>query len=159
MRAISTLAVILCTGLFAQARPDFSGTWTFDREKSMQPDATGRVVVAAMLGDEVVVLQTAASLIFRISYQGDTIVAVYDLRGVETENVSPGDIKVKSRASWEGEKLVIESTSDADERGRPITVRTRRVIWIDRTGDLIVDRTGTPASQVTPSRSVYRRAR
>jgi hypothetical protein len=31
------------------------------------------------------------------------------------------------------------------------------VIWIDKAGDLIIERSGTPATQVTPSRSVYRR--
>ena len=39
-----------------------------------------------------------------------------------------------------------------------VTVETRRVLWIDTGGDLIVERTGTPASQVTASRSVYRKA-
>jgi len=30
-------------------------------------------------------------------------------------------------------------------------------MWIDKAGDLIVERSGTPASVVTPSRSVYTR--
>jgi hypothetical protein len=73
--------------------------------------------------------------------------------------MSPGDITVKSRASWDGDKLVIDSISEGTETGRPVTVRTRRVIWIDKAGDLIIERSGTPVTQVTPSRSVYRRVR
>ena len=158
------LLIVLLTALLpaapsAQTRPDLSGTWRFDQEKSLKPGPDGRIVLAPMLGEEVVVLQRGTSITFRISFQGDTVVAVYDLTGAETENVSPGDIKVKSRASWEGQKLVIDSTSDGEEAGKPITIRSKRVVWIDQAGDLIVERSGTPAGQVTASKSVYRRVR
>jgi hypothetical protein len=154
----SILLALVLAGV-PQTRPDFSGTWTFDQQKTMQPGPDGRIVLAAMLGDRFVALQKDTSLTFRITVQGETIVAVYDLTGAETENVSPGDIKVKSRASWDGDKLVIDSTSDGAETGRAVTVRTKRVIWIDKAGDLIIERSGTPATQVTASRSVYRRVR
>ena len=157
---ITVLALILSSGLLAQARPDFAGTWTFDQQKSMKPGPDGRVVLAAMLGDDFVALQTASTLTLRISFQGSTVVAVYDLTGAESENVSPGDITVTSRASWKGNTLVIDSVSAGqEEAGKPVTIRTKRVIWIDDDGDLLIERTGTPASQVTPSRSVYRRVR
>lgn len=125
----------------------------------MQPGPDGRVVLAAMLGDEFVALQNARSLTLRIKFQGDIVVAVYDLTGAESENVSPGDIRVKSRASWQGDRLVIDSISQGQEGGKPVDITTKRVIWIDQAGDLIIERSGAPASQVTPSRSVYRRAR
>jgi hypothetical protein len=142
-----------------QARPDFSGTWTFDQEKTMKPGPDGRIVLAAMLGDRFVALQDATSVTFRITVQGQTVVAVYDLTGAETRNISPGDIVVKSRASWDGDRLVIDSISESTETGRPVTIQTKRVIWIDKEGDLIIERSGTPVTQVTPSRSVYRRVR
>jgi hypothetical protein len=159
-----SLVLSLCladasAGPQAKKAPDFSGTWAFDQKRSMEPGPDGRVVLAPMLGDEFVALQTPSALTFRITFNGDTIVAVYDLTGVESENVSPGDIKVTSRATWEGERLVIESSSAGEDAGKPTTIRTKRVIWIDKAGDLIIERTGTPASQVTPSRSVYRRTR
>jgi hypothetical protein len=143
----------------AKQAPDFSGTWTFDQARSMEPGPDGRIVLAPMLGEAFVALQTPSALTLRISIQGDTVVAVYDLTGAESENVSPGDIKVKSRAKWEGERLVIESSSAGENAGRPITIRTTRVLWLDTSGDLIIERTGTPASEVTPSRSVYRKIR
>lgn len=159
-RQPAILALLLLTaGLTAQERPDFSGTWTFDQQKSMKPDADGRIVLAAMLGEEFVALQDANALTLRISFQGDLVVAVYDLQGKETENTSPGDITVRSRATWQGQRLVIDSISDGVDDGKAVTIRTKRVLWIDDDGDLILERTGTPASEVTPSRSVYRRVR
>lgn len=153
------VAVLCVAGATLQARPDLSGTWTFDQQKTMQPGPDGRIVLAAMLGDEFVALQKPSSLTLRIKFQGDIVVAVYDLTGGETENLSPGDIRVKSRASWQGERLVIDSSSEGLEDGKPVTIKTKRIIWIDKAGDLIIERSGEPASQVTPSRSVYRRLR
>lgn len=153
------LASLLFTHTGAQARPDFSGTWAFDQEKTMQPGPDGRIVLAAMLGERVVIQQAEASITLRITFQGDVVVAVYDLTGAESRNTSPGEIIVTSRASWKGDRLVIDSTSDAVEKGKPVTLKTTRVMWIDKEGDLIVERTGTPATAVTPSRSVYHRAK
>ncbi|MBA3641407.1 MAG: hypothetical protein H0W53_19480 [Acidobacteria bacterium] len=155
------LAVALTCALTAasplQSRPDLSGIWVFNQEKTMQPGPDGKVVLAAMLGERVVVQQTGTAVTLRITFQGDVVVAVYDLTGAESKNVSPGDITVLSRASWKGDRLVVDSTSESTNDGKPVTVRTSRVMWIDKAGDLIVERTGTPASVVTPSRSVYTR--
>jgi hypothetical protein len=160
MRTFSiVLLLLIATSVAAQSPPDFTGTWTFDQEKSMTPGPDGRIVLAAMLGDEFVALQNRTSLTLRISFQGDLVVAVYDLTGKESENTSPGDIVVKSRASWQGDKLVIDSTSEGVENGKPVTIRTRRVMWLNPAGDLILERSGTPATQVPASRSVYRRVR
>ena len=122
----------------------------------MQPSADGKVVLAAMLGERVVIQQTASSITLRITFQGSIVVAVYDLTGAESKNVSPGDITVLSRASWKDDRLVVDSISESSEGGKPVTVKTSRDV--DRqAGDLIVERTGTPPSVVTPSRSVYTR--
>jgi hypothetical protein len=157
-RYVLALLVLWLAPIATQPPPDFSGTWTLDAEKTMKPGPDGRVVMAPMLGERVVVVQNATSITMRISVQGSVVVAVYDLTGAESRNVSPGDITVMSRASWKGDRLIIESSSDSVDQGKPITIRTTRVLWIDTAGDLIVERTGTPASAVTPSRSVYRRA-
>ena len=145
-----------------QAAPDFSGRWEFDREKTMQPGPDGRIILAAMLGDAVVVKQDAKTITFTIDAGGLLVKAVYNLDGTETRNLSPGppsqpEIPVTSRATWDGKRLVILSKSVATEGGVTVTVDSRRVLWIDPDGNLIVERTGTPASLVTPSRSVYRR--
>ncbi len=161
MFVIATLLAVL-NGALVQSetrRPDFSGSWTFDAQKTMAPDKDGRIVLAAMLGEEFTAIQTGTSLTLRILNNGQLVVAVYDLTGRSSENVSPGDIVVRSRAKWDGDRLLISSTSTSDDQGKPVTVETTRTLSIDSAGDVIIERTGSPASLVTPSRSVYRRAK
>lgn len=130
----------------------------------MQPGPDGRIVLAAMLGDEVVVHQTPQAINFTIDAGGQQVKAIYRLDGSESRNMSPGppgqpEIPVTSRASWDGKRLIIDSKSVTTEKGVAVTVDTRRALWLDADGNLIVERTGTPASLVTPSRSVYRRSK
>lgn len=141
----------------AQPRPDFSGHWTFDRTRSAQP-WNGRIVIAPILGDECVATQTATSFEVAITVGGQRVTAVYNFTG-ESRNLSPGDIPVTSRTSWDGDRLVIVSTSQSIVNGQPVKIETRRVLWLDADGNLVIERTGTPASEVTPSRSVYARVR
>jgi len=148
---------LACVSGWPQPRPDFSGRWTFDRARSAQP-WHGRIVIAPILGDECVATQDATSLTLAITTGGQRVKAVYVLGG-ESRNLSPGDIPVTSRASWDGDHLVIRSTSAAVVKDQDVTIATTRVLWLDMDGSLIIERTGTPASEVTPSRSVYTRAR
>ena len=167
MRSMATVVLALAVYMAgfivrpvsAQAKPDFSGTWTFDQAKSAQPGPDGKVVVAAMLGDECVVKQDATTLSLAIKFGGGLVNAAYKLDGSESRNQSPGsmgEVTVISHASWDGGRLVILSTSTQADG---VTVNTRRVLSIDADGNLIIDRTGTPASVVIPSRSVYRKGR
>ena len=151
------LATLAAVNPQPPTRPDFSGGWTFDRAKSAQP-WNGRIVIAPILGDECVATQDAASLKLAITVGGQKVMAVYSFEG-ESRNMSPGDIPVTSRTSWDGDGLVIVSTSAAIVKGRDVTIETRRVMRLDGDGNLIIERTGTPASEVTPSRSVYTRVR
>jgi hypothetical protein len=156
-RVVLALCLTCLAGLNAQpqTRPDFSGRWTFDRSRSAEP-WNGRIVIAPILGDECVATQDAASLQLVITVGGQKVTAVYNFEG-ESRNLSPGDIPVSSRTSWDGDKLVVVSTSTATVKGQILTIETRRVLWIDKDGNLVIERTGTPATEVTPSRSVYSR--
>jgi hypothetical protein len=141
--------------------PNFSGTWTFDRAMSSQPGPDGRIVIAPILGDECVIRQDGAALTLSIKAGALKVTAVYNFEG-ESRNLSPAgpgeaDTVVTSRVSWDGDRLVILSTSTSGAQGRETRVDTKRVIWLDDRNDLIIVRTGTPPSEVTPSRSVYRR--
>jgi len=148
----------------AKARPDFSGTWAFDQVKSAQPGPDGKVMLVAMLGDEFTALQDAVSLSLAIKAGGVRVNATYKLDGTESRNMSPGafgqpPVEVISRSSWEGDKLVIKSTSVSVLSGKNVPIDTRRVLWIDASGSLLVERTGTPATEVVPSRSIYRKVK
>jgi hypothetical protein len=163
------LLVLLCVAVGAgaqpvpaKARPDFSGTWAFDQVKSAQPGPDGKVMLAAMLGDEFTARQDTVTLAFAIKSGNLRVEAAYKLDGSESRNTSPGAygqpaVDVISRASWEGDRLVIVSSSVSVIQGQNVPINTRRVMWIDPAGSLIMERTGTPASEVPPSRSVYRK--
>jgi hypothetical protein len=148
----------------AQARPDFSGTWVFDEPSSTQRLPGGRVLVAKLLGDEVTIAQSAKELTLAIRIGTVGVDAVYALDGSESQNLSSEgggapDVTVTSRAAWEYNALVIRSTSTSEVQGRPVVTETIRRMWIDAAGRLILDRSGTPASDVPTSRSVYTRAK
>jgi len=158
-RIVLSLCLACLAGLSqpAPTRPDFSGRWTFDRARSMEP-WNGRIVISPILGDECAATQDATALTLSITVGGQKVTAVYNFTG-ESRNLSPGDIPVTSRTSWEGNRLVIVSTSASTVKRQDVTIETRRVLYLDGGGNLIIERTGTPASEVTPSRSVYARVR
>src|SRR6185369_11130263 len=131
-----------------QAHPDFSGRWRFDRAKSAEP-WNGRIVIAPILGDDCVITQDTSSLHMAITVRGEAVSADYRFDR-ESRNLSPGDIPVVSRTSWNGDTLVIVSSSTATSQGRDVTVETTRLLRIDKSGNLVIERTGTPASEVTP---------
>jgi len=164
MAPLAVFAVIALVGMLApQTRTDFSGTWAFDEARS-QTRPGGHVVIAKLLGDEVTIRQDLKEMRQTIRLGSATVEAVYALDGSESRNLSPEgagkpDVPVTSRASWEEGRLVIRSTSTSEVQGRTITTETTRVLWIDAGGKLILDRSGTPTSEVPTSRSVYTRVR
>ena len=85
----------------AQPKPDFSGRWVL-------------VSPAQGAGHEQVVKQTAATLSVGHEAKSGGHEAVYKLDGTESRNVlkSHGsEIVTMSKAEWEGERLVISSTT------------------------------------------------
>jgi len=158
--------LLIAALVVAQSAPvrDFSGTWSFDEARSTQTLPGGRKVIAKLLGDEVTIRQSPSEMQLSIRIGEAHVDAVYALDGSASLNQSSEgsgrpDVTVMSRAAWEDGKLVIRSTSTTEALGRPVTTETRRVFWIDSDGSLILDRSGTPASEVPTSRSVYHRAR
>jgi hypothetical protein len=150
-------AMIVAAGPAAQGHPNFSGHWVFDREHSLIPGRPGTMTISAMLGDSFTAEQNDATLTFHITAGRLEVTATYRLDGSESRNVSPEGVVVTSRASWDGDRLVIVSTSTSNEGGQPLTIDSRRVLWIDADGRLVLERTGTPEKVVIPTRSAYRK--
>jgi len=143
-------------------RVDFSGTWVFDEAASSRHEPNGHVVIAKLLGDEVTIQQDERTLRLAISMAGAHVDVSYTLDGSESRNTSPdpaGDVVVTSKAVWQDGKLVIRSSSPSTVNGQPVLTETTRVMWLDADGALILDRSGTPATEVPTTRSVYRRKR
>jgi hypothetical protein len=162
--AVACLVCGCAVGARAQDRPDFSGAWTADEAKSTKTGADGVTRMALMLGSEFTARQDATTLTLQITAGSMHVTAVYSLDGSESRNTSPGNagepnVTVVSRASWEGGKLVIRSTSASQSGGKTVTIESVRTMFLDTDGALVIDRTGTPASEVPETRSVYKRVR
>jgi len=155
----AVLVTLVSTG--AQQKPDFSGMWVLAQDRSSQT-MNGSVVVSVsgLLGDKFSAVQDtkALALTITVAALGRDIKAVYNLDGSESRNLNPTgsgpDEPIFSRASWEGDKLVILTRGTALVNGKPI--QTKRVIWLDKDGLLTIDRI---AEDEPTRRSVYQRSK
>jgi len=147
MRAIAILLVLQSVPM--QSRPNFSGDWVL---------ADGR---PSLLGEKFTAKQDEKTLTLDITAAviGRPIHAVYNLDGSETRNMNPSpvagvpDEPIFSRASWEGEKLVILTRGTTLMKGKP--TESKRVLWLNATGQLLIERSSEGAPIIA---SAYRRA-
>jgi len=144
----------------AASRPDFSGQWTLD----LQPAPGAKGTPGAMLGGSFSAKQDDKTLTLTIEAYNRTFVATYNLDGSDSKIMSPTgpglpDQPIVSHATWEGDRLVIKTSTMETVDGKSVEMTTRRVMWIDSRGVLLLERTGTPESMVSPSTSAYRRAK
>ena len=106
----AALAFAIATQTLAQAKPDFSGTWTLDLDKS----ETGGPPAGGPGGDrpgrgqgfppdaKFVVKQTASELSIDQQVGGNSTVTTFKLDGSESVNTGMRGGQVKSKARWDG---------------------------------------------------------
>lgn len=146
--ALAALVAVPALSL-AQAKPDFSGSWTLNQDKSDPAPARGGVA------SQMTIKQTPAQLsIDRTMAQG-TQTAAYKLDGTESTNTI-GAGEAKSKAMWEGPKLVITTQQMVQGRGGgdPINVEVKEVYSRDG-GTLTVERTQTTPMGAQTRKLVY----
>jgi hypothetical protein len=121
----AAIVVALAVSGYAQKKPDFSGTWTVDTEKSdpaAAPGAAGgggRGPGGGMMSP-LTIKQTADSLsIDSPGRGGNTQTRTYKLDGSEQE-ITYGQMTAKAKAKWDGDKIVIETTRNGRD-GTPFT--------------------------------------
>jgi len=166
MTNVLAAVLIAVVSVGAQQKPDFSGMWVLAPDRSSQT-MKGSVVVSVngLLGDRFNASQDPKTLTLTITVIaiGRDIKAVYNLDGSESRNLNPvgggqPDEPIFSRASWEGDKLVIltRGTMPADGKpgGKPL--ETKRVIWLEKDGLLTIERSAEGAPTL---RSVYQRSK
>ena len=128
---LATAVFAVATLAFAQAKPDFSGTWTPEVDPAAAAGGGGGGG-RGMFGGPMTVKQTATDLtITREGRQGQVTTA-YKLDGSETK-VTMGQMEGTATAKWDGNKLVI--TTKAGENANTQT-------WSLDGGVLTIDRTG-----------------
>lgn len=114
------LTALLAIAAVAADKPDFSGTWKMDPDKSLfgpVPPPTSMTLVIDHKDPDISVNQSSTGP------EGDqNITAKYSTDGKEIVNSFMGS-EVKSKAHWDGRMLVIESSLDAG--GAPVKVTAR----------------------------------
>jgi hypothetical protein len=115
---LTALVAIPSTAVWAQAKTDFSGSWTFDQARS-DPAPAGRRGGGAGRGGSagapmsLTITQTNAQItIDRAMGPAGMTSAVYKLDGSESTNLMGDVFLSKSRISWDGPRLVITTVKD-----------------------------------------------
>lgn len=149
--------VALPAASWAQAKPNFSGTWTLDEAKS-DPAPAGRGGGGGGRGGgaaaaTMTITQTAAQLsIDRVTGQG-TQTALYELDGSESVNkTGMGDST--SKASWDGSKLVIATSMTIQGPNGSMSMDSKEVYSLDG-GVLTVETSRTTPMGAQNRKLVY----
>jgi hypothetical protein len=136
--ALSALAVVLATSvLFAQAKPNFAGTWTREAPAGAPAGAPGGGGGGGGRGGgggggwgmEPTITQTATALTVKYMGGGQTpteMTLTYKLDGSDSTNTVMGRggeaTDQVSKASWSGDKLVIKTTLANGERTQTVSL-------------------------------------
>jgi hypothetical protein len=158
MRRVSSIVFALALAMpiaaWAQAKPDFSGTWTMNAEKSDPPPQGRGGGGGGGRGPAgpITIKQTGTELSVMSEGRQGPQTLTYKLDGSESTNQMMGRggaaTTVKSKAKWDGSSLVIETTQDMG--GTPVTSTAKR--RLDNDGkDMIVETstTGGPNGPMT----------
>jgi hypothetical protein len=143
---------------FAQAKPDFSGTWTLDPEASSMGGAPGGGGGGRGMMTGPITIKVAGDVLTIERMQGEAkVVTTLNLAGQPTENQMAGrqgaTMPGKYVSKWDGSKLVTTITSEGPNG--PLTRTETRSI---EGGTLIVEttRTGRDGNPMT-TKLVYKK--
>lgn len=114
-RILTVAAVLTSFALHSavgQAKPNFSGTWKINTEKSdPMGGGGGGGGGGGMTMGALVITQTDTELTTEQSFGDQVRKATYYLDGRESTNPGGRGGEAKSKARWEGNSLIVETTS------------------------------------------------
>jgi hypothetical protein len=125
---VAAAVLSVATLAFAQAKPDFSGTWTPD----VPADAAAGVGGGRGMGGPLTVKHTADTLTVERTTGRGPVSTTYKLDGSE-QKVTMGQNEAVVTAKWDGNKLVIN---------QKVGENTSTQTWSLDGGVLTIDRTG-----------------
>ncbi len=136
--AASVLVLLLSTDLSAQDRPDFSGIWKMDVERS---ESAHQAVPIGPVSMTIKQTESEISIATRRE-NGKSAASVetltFRLDGSEQTNVVKYGVPVKVKAHWDGAKLITETERNIQNS----TITTMYVLSLDANGqDLVVNKT------------------
>ena len=141
---IATAVLAVATMAFAQAKPDFSGTWAPDAAAAPAGTGGGGGGGGRGMAGPMTIKQTADSLSIEREGRNGKMTTTYKLDGSETD-VAMGQMTGKASAKWDGSKLVITTKTDQGEQVQTLSLEG---------GTLTIDRTGGRG----PSKTTYKKA-
>src|SRR2546422_3654832 len=149
---VLALALAMPIAAWAQAKPDFSGTWTYNAEKSDPPPQRGGGGGGGGgrgPGGPITIKQTATELSITSEGRQGPQTLTYKLDGSESSNEMMGRggaVTAKSKAKWDGSTLVIETTRDMG--GNMVTITEKR--RLDSGGKEMIVETTNPGGPNGP---------
>lgn len=141
---IAAAVLSIATMAFAQAKPDFSGTWTPDAAAAPAPPAGGGGGGGGMrggMGGPMTIKQDATTLTITRTMGENQVVQTYKLDGTESENKMMGrggEVVTKSTAKWDGSKLVITT----QRPGQDGAMMTQSQTYSLEGGSLVIESPG-----------------
>lgn len=163
LRTLSVLVLLVFASslAFGQGGVNLSGTWILDKSKSEMPKTAGKgggigsLMAGLDFGVKMVIEQQGATLkvtrIFEAIGQERSHTFTYSTDGKETTYTGPRGGSVISKASWEGDKLVITSTQKLKTRRGEGSMEKKEVWSLSSDGKtLTIDITSkTPKGEQT----------
>jgi hypothetical protein len=153
MKKVTILALLLAAalalpaGVSAQSKPDFSGKWIQDMDKSDPMRGPGGGGPAGP--QAITVTQSATELAIERDTPNGPMKNVYKLDGTESENTTARGTS-KTKSSWEGATLVTVGTQTMNMQGNDVTMEMKEVRSIDADGTmLVVTTTKSPMGERT----------
>ena len=159
------LAFAVAAGVYAQARPDFSGKWVMDPASAPAPPAGGGGGGGRGgggggglgFGQEFTAKQDAKMLTVTRMQGDQTVTATYNLDGSESKNTVAGrggQQEQVSKAMWEANTLVITTTVNFGGNA----AEQKRVLSMEG-GNLVIEQTnpGRQGGAPTTAKVVYKK--
>jgi hypothetical protein len=148
-------ALFISDRVFAQGRPDFSGTWTAER-------AQGATLV---YGPEFTIDHKGQSLLLRRPFGGSTAAINYVLDGSESTSRMPGrlcepDSGATWTAAWDGNAIAIAMIGALPPNGQPVKMDVKSALRLQTADTLQVAVTSRVPGQAEPrtNTTVYKRS-
>jgi hypothetical protein len=139
---VGAAVALLSSNAFAQAKVNFTGTWTriVDSTAMGGGGGGGRGGGRGGLGNAPTISQDDKTLTITRAMQGGEVKSVYNLDGSDSKNtITMGGQSVEqtSKAKWDGDKLVIATSYSFNGNN----LETTQVLSIDASGNLVVQTT------------------
>ena len=150
---VATLVLAASQGSIAQGKPDLTGTWVLNFDKS-GPEVAGNGADVPFPSQIVVVQSPTELSVKRSSVRQAPFAAVYKLDGSKVTLEAPADIKETGEAKFDGTTLVVTSrrlfSSPAGD-----TVVDFTEIWTLNGNTLTVKKTMTQEGESQTATAVY----